>query len=1116
MAYLLRKTLPLVCYLLFITATMAQHVAHSVLSDGTWYKMAISKTGVYRLTVADLAALEGQAIDSLALYGQPGGVYAEQNNIARPDDLAPIAVAAYDGNGNGRLDANDYLLFYAEGAGVWRYSQDNERYEYLQHPYATHNFCYLKIGATQHHPIATTEEQIVNSDDITTYTARTMHHNDVMNTHGTGQIWVSDKFGNAIPSRSYPIETPHAVAGRDVRVRYALASVAHGNTQFTVAHGSQSYTHTFEKYTPYQINRNQFTPNSTSPFNFRITYSAPDNRCNGYLDYIELNYTATIVCGTTQTDFRNETTQASRIARFIVGGASSGVKVWDVTNPLWPVAMRTSVSGNQLAFAASINEQHEYIAFTSAQAYTPAAITPIRCQDIHGSASPDMVIVCHPNLLAQGERLAEIHRLYDQMEVQVLTADQVFNEFSSGKQDPMAIREMMRMYWKRDSVETYRHLLLFGKGSFDNRNLNGKNSCTVVTYESPKSFDSEGSSYATDNILGYLHDNERGYVSESMDVSIGRLPAGNEAEATHLVDKIANYVAKIDLADATVRGDWRNYVALLADDADPSRGGDTGFVHSSEITAHLIKSSFPQFNIDRIYADAFVQQSGADGSYYPDANNALKKRIDYGCLLLNYIGHGSPQYIGTERYMQISDIDAYANTNRLTFFVTSTCSFGKYDRPDTLSGAEAFLLAPAAGIGVVAASRPIGHVQRFNTNVCLNALTHGNTIGDALRRAKNATAVSHSTNLLGDPALKLSFPRYNIVVTTINGNPVSESRCDTATTLTRVTVQGEIRDADGTLQDDFNGEIFPIVFDREMKAQTLANDNEHHEVTFTQQKNILYKGRERVNGGRFSYSFIVPKDVAYTYGVGKLSHYARSGNDDACGEYSNILFGGFNPNSDIAETRPSVRLFINDSLFRSGGITDENPSIYAILEDSLGINTAGAGIGHDITALLDNNYNNLFVLNDFYETDINNTHRGTVTYSLNNLSQGWHTLSLKAWNIFNYSASDTLRFYVRTADTAHIGSFYALPNPATTQVSLRAEHNCTITEAAIEIYNLYGQHVRSLTPTIDANSYVAGPVVWDFRNNAGLTVAPGCYIARIILKTEANEQLTATTKIIKL
>ncbi len=1093
-----------------------QYASHSVLSSGDWWKLEFRDEGIYKISGADIPALTGQPVDRIALYGHQGGLLPVRNGESRIDDLEEVAIQITDGNGNGTFDADDYILCYSNGPGQWNYDSDMERYQWTVHPYSNATYLYLTAASGTHKRIATTSLS-ATADEITQCHALVLHNRDLSNCYSSGQIWVGERFNSANNHGNFTLTLP-AVPTQNLKVRYAMASVSNSGSSFIVTLNGTSRTHTLSSRSPYGSFLEVFPAGNSATAHVDITYQYSENLATGYLDFIEIDAIVPMTLSGALTMLYLPAGDAT-VHPHRLDGVGDGCHVWDVTDFNNVTTLATQRNGSSLTFNSATDIDRVYAAFNPSAYQSPASIQAVSNQDLHGESNPDMVIVCHNDFRTEAQRLATIHSLYDDLVVLTVTQEEVFNEFSSGQTDPTAIREMLRMFNQRASGDSTlrqpRFLLLFGKGTYDNRDLLGNGLPTVVTYQTPQSFDDDGNSMGTDDFFTYLDDGESGTYYDTRDIAVGRFPAKNDAEAKLLVTKTERYITRIDLLDDNVRGDWRNCVALLADDADPSCPADTIFTNSSEITARQIQSLYPHYTIDKIYADAYIQQSGADGSFYPDVNNALKKRMDYGCLLLNYIGHGSAEYIGTERYMMKSNISNYANTDRLPFFVTSTCTFGRFDMLDGTCGAEDFVLAPNAGIGCLAASRPISHIQQVNTEIVMQALNPGNTIGEAVQIAKNKRSATLALTLMGDPAVRLSFPMYNVVVTSINGHPIVEGLCDSAEVLSTVTIEGEIRDSLGHLVDDFDGILFPEVYDRAVASHTLANDNENCEVYFTQQNNLLYKGRTPVEGGRFSYRFIVPRDVAYKYERARLCHYAKSVSEDAVGAYTNLCLGGFDETVEFSETRPSVRLFLNDTNFHNGGITDPNPTLLALLYDSIGINAVGSGIGHDITAILDDNPNNILSLNDFYEPSIVDEHYGTVRYNFTNLSSGKHTLTLKAWNIFNYSNSATLTFYVHGTDEPAT-DFHAYPNPTSDCATLLMEHNAkgTVEKAELKIYDSRGSCVFTCTPPAGTDSYVVGPVRWDLNTNGGARVAPGVYIARFTVTTTEGEQLAEQGKII--
>lgn len=1089
-----------IIYILLIGMATVAAAQGSVLRSGSWWQLTTAEEGLYRLTTAEVPGLRGASIDSLGVYGRGGGMLPLSNRQVPTGDMPALAIDVADHNGNGRFDDGDELLFYGMGADRWYYSASNVRWMHERHAYATHNCYYLTTSAPAAHRIATANGTDATAE-VATYTDVALIDNDLVNIFSTGQLWMGEKFTSSLPSRTFSLELAGNADG-EVKVRYGLANQSTAASQFTVGTTGYSNVVGISSVGAYVTTMDAIESNARS-FTFTISFTPGVSTAQGYLDFIELSGHAPLAFGGGQLLVRNDQVPAAT-ARFRMSGATAGTRVWEVST----CGAERELALEAGAWSDSAVAGRVYVVFDGSRYLTPSGISALTNQNLHGAEAADMVLVAHPTLLAQAERLAQLHEIFDGLSTLTVSDRQVYNEYSSGKQDPMALRALLRDLKGRHPDRAPRYLLLMGSGTFDNRHLLGDEVPTVVTYETAYSFDEDGISYCSDDIMGYLADDGQGSTSEPLEVSVGRLPAKSVAEATHMVDKIEHYMTRRDLLDDSQRGDWRNYVALLSDDADPGHPGDSAFAHSNEVVAATIGQRYPQLNIDKLYADAYHQSSGAIGSYYPDLNNALRQRINNGCLLLNYIGHGSTTYIGTERFIELSDIDTYTNIDRLPLFVTSTCSYGRFDRPDQLSGAEACLLAPAAAVAVISASRPISHIERFNNDVVNFALDPHNTIGDALRLAKNRTTVAQCIGLMGDPALRLSQPENRVVVTHINSRPVVDGVDDTATVLSRVTVSGEVQDSTGALLADFDGTIYPIVFDRTMRSRTLANDNPGTEVGFTQQKNILYRGSHRVEGGRFEYSFIVPQDVAYQYDYAKLSHYAKSASDHASGSYGRLLLGGLNDTVDVGTSAPAIRLFIGDTHFIDGGITDANPTLVALLADSTGIN-AGSGLGHDITAVLDGNPGSLVVLNALYEPDVAHAGCGSVSYRFTGLTPGRHTLTLKAWNIFNRSAEATVNFVVHSPDTLTLSDLHCYPNPARERTEFMLEVNNTsrVVSAELQIYSSRGQLLATHTPSISADGYTVGPVAWDLT-----AVPPGLYLARIIVTDSEGRTHHQSTK----
>lgn len=1102
-------------YLPLAAQDEVSHASHSVLRNGTWYRLAINKSGVYAVTAANVAALEGRHFSQLAIYGTDGAMLSMRNGDPRPDDLQQLHTQVVDYNGNGIFDSDDQLLFYAEGPDVWRWSESKQRYIRAHHTYTDYNYAFLRTDAAQCQRVDTADNVASTAINAAGGLVTIFHEQDEVNAMGTGSLWMGERFTTAAPRRTISLQLPATPVDGTLSLCYAVAATGSSASQMTLTlNNGYIGTLSLNSGKPYMSSLQTMLPCTSSTLDINIAFTGSSNGI-GYLDYIEAQAVVPLSFGSSQLSWHNNGTGTPQ--RYSISGITAGMQVWDVTNPITPKAL-TIDRGNGSVCAAA-DTHCSFVAFNRSTLLTPAAVTAVACQDLHGSDNPHMVIVANAAFLGQAQQLASLHSIHDGLNVLVVTPQQVFNEFSGGKQDPIAIRELLRMFYLRHQAYSQQpapqYLLLLGKAAYDNRNISGHNLPTVVAYTSQESFSTESNSYTTDDMFGFLDNDEEGDAYESLDVSIGRLPAKSVEEARHMVNKIERYMTRADIADSTQSGDWRNSITLLADDADPSSPEDARFAADEERLSQHIAAQYPQFNFDKIFADAYQQQSGAIGSYYPDVNNSLKQRLDRGTLILDYVGHGSPLYLGTERYIEFADIDNYQNRDRLFLFVGSTCSYGQDDRTDQICGAEAMLLAPNAAVAAISAGRRIPHVHSFNRDVCDYALNPSYAIGDALRQAKNANRMSHGIciQLLGDPALHLSLPQQQVVVTAVNGKVVQQGSNDSAEVLSRVVVEGEIRDNAGTLISDFDGTLQVTVLDRVAAARTLANDNEGTEVNFTQQKNVIYRGHTPVAGGRFCYSFVVPRDVQYSYAASKLSHYAHStdGSNDATGAYNRLFLGGFSDDDGRQVAAPSIRLFMGDSTFRSGGITGENPYIYAILSDTTGINTASCGLGHDIVGTLDGNGNTSVVLNDYYENDPADNHRGFVLYGLSKVTPGRHRLTLRAWNIYNVSSTATIEFVVRSQDSTTLGDFYAAPNPASssTQLILQCNNTTEVASATITIFDAYGHWYATLSPTMGSHSCAIGPTEWAIPS----TLPNGIYFARAIITTNSGDSYVKTTKI---
>ncbi len=408
------------------------------------------------------------------------------------------------------------------------------------------------------------------------------------------------------------------------------------------------------------------------------------------------------------------------------------------------------------------------------------------------------------------------------------------------------------------------------------------------------------------------------------------------------------------------------------------------------------------------------------------------------------------------------------------------------------------------GIALMSTTRLVYSAPNYTLNrnifaVAFNRDSEGKALrlGDIIRIAKNRSG--NNTNkrnflLLGDPALRLEYPWHgNVVTDSINNVAVGEGT-DSLKALSVITIAGHIENQSGSMAVDYNGVVAPLVFGKPANIQTLANDG-GQKMEFSIQNKVLFSGKALAENGRFRFSFVVPRDIDYTYGNGKISYYAYNNEIDLNGSFSEIIAGGFSNTGNSDTMGPVIRLFINDTLFRNGGITDSNPKLFAIIEDNGGINIAGGGIGHDLSCWLDNDRTNIFLLNDFYENDFGTYARGSVLYSFSGLNPGTHSLTLKAWDNNNNSTEKSIDFMVENDGKFILKNLLNFPNPFADKTKISAEHNRPdeIFEITVEIFSMNGRIIRILKESSPSSGYQLSPIGWDGNDLDGNRAGRGMY-----------------------
>jgi len=1105
--------------------------ASSELASGKWFRIAVTSDGIYKIDYSKLKQLGLENLSAPRIFGNNFGQLSYYNDDLKPDDIKEISILTFEGS-DGIFNEGDYLLFFGKGTGRWMYNQNSQAYGFSHHNYSDTAFYFLTTGITQAKkiiPAIEPSQPVTYSSTVSD--ALFVYEKDEENIIKSGREWFQQ------------ISTIHLDPGftelltsENIKYNIRVAARASVPTFFRLNEGAEvkksvqvQGVNLFDfNGTWFQISDSSgsLQTASTSPV-YDISFSNNgETGARGWLDRIELH-------GRRSNSFSGKLIQMSdsksvgpgRITEFTVRSLSD-VLIWDVTDPINVKQINYTRTGENIKFKSVTDTLKTFVLFTSANTIVPI-IEPdaIPNQNLHSSASTDMVIITHPLFLTYAERLADIHLNIDGLTSQVVTPEQIYNEFSGGIPDLVAIRNFLRMKYlkQKGSTQPLKYLLLFGDGSYENKTPPPNNPNFIPTYQSQNS-NVFVSSFTTDDFYALLDDGE-GEADGTEDIGIGRLPVSDTIQAGLMISKIIRYL------DPANMGDWKNVISLVADDED----GNTHMSDAEGLEA-VIKDSFPSFNIDKIYLDAFKQSTTANGQTYPEVNKTINDRINSGCLIFNYTGHGNENGLAAERVVRIEDINSWKNGGKLPLFITATCEFSRFDDIEINlatrqmtgkpSGGEMVLFnKDGGGIALMSTTRLAFSAPNFNLNrnifnCAFNRDEAGNPmrLGDIIRIAKNNSGTGpnkRNFTLLGDPALKLAYPYHGKVITDSLNNVSVYDNIDTLKALSLITVAGHMEDPFGNPMNTFNGVVSPVIYDKEGNIKTLANDG-GQSMSFDLRNSILFSGTTMAKDGSFSFTFIVPRDINYSFGPGKISYYASNASEDLNGSFNAIIVGGFNTSLLPDNEGPEIKLYMNDTLFRNGGLTDSNPTLLAIISDRGGINTTGSGIGHDLTGYLDDDRDQSFVLNNYFENDLNKYMTGRVNYDLSGLTDGAHTVTLKAWDNFNNSSEKTIQFRVMTGEKFILKNLYNYPNPFFGTTTINLEHNRPGNELdiTINIFNIDGRIIKIIRTKAEPTGYTLPPVFWNGNDEGGRRVGRGIYIYTLTIITGNGETARTSGRMI--
>lgn len=1132
--------------------------SQSVLSEGTWFKIATARDGIYKI---DKVLLSQLGINSSTLnpqqfnvYGNGGTLLPEDNSVDRYDDLQKCSIYYSGSPSSSVFSDNDYFLFYAKGPDKWsRESSGSEsnRWKHVKHYYSDSAYYFIRIDDIQPKRIQPASlPQQPATHTVTTFQDYQFIENDIYNLIQSGRTFYGDLFDNNT-SGQYQFQFPNISTSHSATldVKAAIRSVG-GVSSMVFSAGGQSQTLSggptgTDSTSPAATDGStsiSFMP-TTSPVSVQVQLNKYSNTADvkGYIDYLRMNVTRMLVLTGNQMKFRDTTMVAQgNIGQFELSNIQSSTRVWDITDITTPQLIEMSVVGNMGSWKYATEMVHEFIAFNGSGYLTPVAAGKVANQNLHGAQDIDLVIVSAPGNMAAAEALAQLHA-EDGLSVLLTNTLAVFNEFSSGNPDVIAIRMLMKMLYDRangDPQKMPQNLLLFGDGDYArNKGINAFTGSNVIVFETNESVWPIISSVSDDYFV-FLSDQDNGAMTNSLDAGVGRICASNGSEAMTYVNKVKAYKSQNTLSNGasctvceedeaqTPFGNWRNNLIFVSDDQDGSGGAnEQEHFANSEIFANYLRTEHPEYDLTKIYLDAYKQEVTPGGERYPEAEEAIRYRVQNGALLVTYIGHGGEKGWAHERVLDENTITGWTNLYRMPVFLTATCELARYDYAGYKSAGEKMVMNPKGGaIAMLTTTRVVfsfsnKQIDEAFFNVALRETEIENlTLGKINMLTKNGVSGDNRSrsnfSLLGDPALRLAYPKFEVYTSHINGIEIT-SFTDTLKALQEVEVQGYVADDQGQLLSQFDGFVYPTVYDKQTKVYTQNNDGGVVQE-FNTFNRIIFKGRATVKQGKFTFKYIIPYDINYSVGKGRISYYAVAGNEDAHGYDEHFNIGSALSNIELNKVGPEVELFLNDSTFVNGGITDKRPYLLARLKDENGINTVGNGVGHDITMTLDNNVQNPVVLNDYYQADLDTYKSGMVKYQLQSLKEGNHTLTLKAWDVHNNSSVATLEFIVTEDSEIALKQVLNYPNPFTTHTSFMFEHNqsCETLDVRIQIFTISGKLVKTITQTARQNGFRTEPIAWDGRDDFGDRIGKGVYVYKVEIRNKDGQSAEQYEKLV--
>lgn len=1090
--------------------------------DNVW-SLKIDKEGVYRLSADQLKGAgiptDADAARTLKIFGYGGRELSEQVEPPLNDELneQPILVRT---NADGSI--ND-VLFYAGGPTGWMW--DGDRAQHYLHHYETYSSYLITFGGddgVRGQVRQAADGPVVNSP--LSVTGLVFQEEELVNPYnsGSGRRW----YGRSVENGgALTFTTPLPGLIRSGEVQYHMVVAHKGTTSgvFTVSEngiavaqrvisGVPQYMDTYSAPASGSIAASSIAGDGRSVL--RFAYECSDRTSTGLIDWFEIHYPRGLVATNNEFMFFTDPNLVG-VTEYAVNGFGSGEIVGlDVTDPAAPVWVQNiAPSGGIFSCREEGTKGNARRYYITSSFRTPGLtrLSPLtlRNDGVEGRSS-EMIVICDAGHLTSAKEYAAYRESQGELKVSVVTTDAIFNEFSYGVKDPTAFRDYLGYLYRHATIKPA-YVLLWGDGHFDYKNISTATPNYIIPYESLDPDDKPYglSTYTTDDFFVRVQGND-----SRPDMAIGRLPIVSNTTGSTLIEKIKHYETE------SATDDWRTRITMIADDGQTSEGTSDGALHLNQ-SERLANEYLPDaFQPKKVYLVQYPTENVARGRRKPSVTQEYVSTINTrGSLLLNWIGHGNPRVWAHEFVFERETTPPqFTNIDKPFFLTAATCDFARFDLTDVQSGAEELVLRQSGGaIGVFSASRVVYAYANaeINQEFYKQLFTQDDDgraprLGDVMYRVKQRLNSDNDEKfyLLGDPALRLLIPSQRVVFETINDTTITDTTLIKIQALSTVTVTGRIeRYSVVGVDDTFNGTATISLLDAKRTVTVTDTDDDKTQNDFTLPGAALSRGSYKVENGKFTATFVVPKDIAFSSAQAQLYGYAFS--DDqrtAMGSTDRLIVDGVGTDTYDDREGPSISIFMDSRYFRSGDVVRWNPILIVDLADATGINTTGVGIGHNIEATFDNGAI-IETLTETFTTSLEDPRAGTATKQIFALGEGHHTVTVRAWDVLNNMSEASASFRIASTDEGIVSSWVMnYPNPFSNETTIRFQHNFSAPfNADLQIYDTQGRLMAS-TP-MQVRDMQTAEVIWDGRDTQGNAVGSGIYVV-VVQATDTEGRTT--------